>query len=162
MTIGRPPKPTALRVLNGNAGKRPINHREPKLTAKAPAAPVSLQPEARAEWDRVVGLLVAAGIMTEIDRGILAAYCTAWGTAEIALRGLAHMRQNDPVFCGMLIRSAKGNLMSNPLMGILNVALRDVRTYSGELGMTPAARSKIRATEAVADSDNPFLVLKQG
>ena len=46
-TRGRKPKPTALKVLEGNPGKRPLNDREPvppKGTLKCPAW---LLPEAK-------------------------------------------------------------------------------------------------------------------
>ena len=52
-TRGRKPKPTALKVLEGNPGKRPLNDREPvppKGTLKCPAW---LLPEAKKEWKRL-------------------------------------------------------------------------------------------------------------
>ncbi|HZK10243.1 MAG TPA: phage terminase small subunit P27 family, partial [Clostridia bacterium] len=35
-TRGRKPKPTALKVLEGNPGKRPLNKNEPQPERKAP------------------------------------------------------------------------------------------------------------------------------
>lgn len=37
-TRGRKPKPTALKVLEGNPGKRPLNKNEPNLKRKRPDA----------------------------------------------------------------------------------------------------------------------------
>ena len=45
-TRGRKPKPTALKVLEGNPGKRPLNENEPKPERKAPECPSWLEPEA--------------------------------------------------------------------------------------------------------------------
>ena len=63
-TRGRKPKPTALKVLEGNPGKRPLNDREPvppKGTLKCPAW---LLPEAKKEWKRLAPALEAMGVLT--------------------------------------------------------------------------------------------------
>lgn len=36
---GRPPKPTAIKELEGNPGKRPLNKNEPKPKQTAPKCP---------------------------------------------------------------------------------------------------------------------------
>ena len=38
-TRGRKPKPTAIKELEGNPGKRPLNANEPKPERKAPRCP---------------------------------------------------------------------------------------------------------------------------
>ena len=48
-TRGRKPKPTALKVLEGNPGKRPLNENEPKPENKAPRCPSWLEQEAKNE-----------------------------------------------------------------------------------------------------------------
>lgn len=48
-TRGRKPKPTAMKELEGNPGKHPLNTSEPKPTKKAPACPKWLEPEAKKE-----------------------------------------------------------------------------------------------------------------
>ena len=52
-TRGRKPTPTAIRELEGNPGKRPLNTREPHPERKAPACPKWLEPEAKKEWRRL-------------------------------------------------------------------------------------------------------------
>lgn len=52
-TRGRKPKPTAMKELEGNPGKHPLNTSEPKPTKKAPACPKWLEPEAKKEWRRL-------------------------------------------------------------------------------------------------------------
>ena len=49
-TRGRKPKPTAIKELEGNPGKHPLNASEPKPKKKAPACPKWLEPEAKKEW----------------------------------------------------------------------------------------------------------------
>ena len=44
---GRKPKPTALKMLEGNPGGRPLNTKEPKPEKKAPRCPSWLEDEAK-------------------------------------------------------------------------------------------------------------------
>jgi len=47
---GRKPKPTQLKLLEGNRGHRPINGAEPKPPGAQPTCPTHLSPTAKAEW----------------------------------------------------------------------------------------------------------------
>ena len=76
---GRRPKPTRMKVLTGNPGKRPLNQTEPQPEPVIPDCPVELGPSARREWDRLVGQLASLRILTPLDRAALAAYCGAYG-----------------------------------------------------------------------------------
>ena len=84
-TRGRKPKPTALKLLEGNPGKRPLNDREPvppKATLKCPAW---LLPEAKKEWKRLAPALEAMGVLTMADLTKFEGYCQAyarWKEAE--------------------------------------------------------------------------------
>ena len=74
---GRKPLPTALRLISGNPGKRPINGREPKPVISIPTCPAHLMPLAKTEWKRLARYLHDPGIISELDRAALAAYCQA-------------------------------------------------------------------------------------
>lgn len=54
---GRKPKPTALKVLEGNPGKRQLNVVEPKPRNKAPKCPAWLDAEAKKEWRRLANVI---------------------------------------------------------------------------------------------------------
>ena len=60
---GRKPKPTALKLLEGNPGKRPLNDKEPKPQKKAPSCPKWLDPEAKKEWRRLASKMEMMGIL---------------------------------------------------------------------------------------------------
>ena len=82
---GRKPKPTAIKELEGNPGKRPLNEAEPKPAKKAPPCPKWLEPEAKKEWRRLSKQLEAIGVLTEVDQAAFASYCQAyarWKEAE--------------------------------------------------------------------------------
>src|SRR6476620_7381333 len=75
---GRKPKPTMLKVLDGNPGRRPLNECEPAAPQGVPECPDWLSDEAKAEWKRVIPELQMMGLLSSADRAALAAYCTAW------------------------------------------------------------------------------------
>ena len=82
---GRKPKPTAVKVLEGNPGKRSLNTKEPKPEKKAPRCPSWLEDEAKKEWKRMAKQLEHLGILTEVDMAAFAGYCQAyarWKEAE--------------------------------------------------------------------------------
>jgi P27 family predicted phage terminase small subunit len=134
---GRKPKPSRLRIVGGNAGRRPINTREPKPAIAAPSAPAVLRGEARREWRRVVPMLEAMGVLAAIDRAALAAYCQSYGRWLDAERELRR--------AGLTFETDKGNHVQSPLVGIARRAMADVVRYSAEFGMTPSARSRVQA-----------------
>ena len=70
---GRRPKPTRLKVLTGNPGKRPLNTEEPMPEIAIPECPIELGPVAKREWDRLVGELASLRLLTNLDRAALAA-----------------------------------------------------------------------------------------
>src|SRR5262245_41506 len=97
---GRKPVPTALKVLRGNPGRRPLNPAEP-TPAPAPVNPPDWLPQdARAEWDRLAPMLARNGLLTEMDIDALVAYCEAWcrwkdANAKIRQFGMVIKGPND-------------------------------------------------------------------
>ena len=65
------------KITNGNPGKHPLNHYEPRPDANVPQCPDELGPVTKAEWDRLVGKMATLRIVTNLDRAALAAYCGA-------------------------------------------------------------------------------------
>ncbi len=141
---GRRPKPTALKVLEGNPGKRTLNKLEPKPTG-IPTCPAHLTKEAKKEWKRISKELIRVGLLSSVDRAALAAYCAAysrWIDAEIGLQKSA----------SLIVKSPSGQPIQNPFVGIINSATDQMRKFLTEFGMTPASRSRLQVTPA---SDAP-------
>jgi len=61
---GTKPKPTALKVLEGNPGKRPLNENEPKPEPKAPVCPKWLDNYAHKVWERLAPVLKQMGLLS--------------------------------------------------------------------------------------------------
>ena len=75
---GRKPKPTALKKLEGNPGKRKMNTKEPVPGKGMPDCPKWLLPEAKEEWKRLCQKLSDMGVLTEVDMAAFAAYCQSY------------------------------------------------------------------------------------
>ncbi|SEN72572.1 phage terminase, small subunit, putative, P27 family [Loktanella fryxellensis] len=149
---GRKPKPTAIRRLEGNPGKRGWNAAEPVPREGCPECPDHLSDEARREWNRVADAMHAMGVLTIIDRAALAAYCQAYGRWVEAEQKL----QETP----LLIRTPSGYVQQSPWMSVSNKQLELMGRYMTELGMTPASRSRVRALVDDAAMDEPVTPIK--
>ena len=147
MTRGRKPKPTNLKVVSGTDRKDRTNEAEPKPDLALPSPPTHLSDDAKVEWGRVCDDLYRLGILSELDRAALAAYCQAYGRWVQAERALAKMAERDQATHGMIIKTQSGNAIQNPLVGAANKAMADMMRYAAEFGMTPSARSRISAEE---------------
>jgi P27 family predicted phage terminase small subunit len=147
---GRKPLPTRLKLLRGNPGKRRLNADEPQPPLARPSCPRHLGKEARREWRRIVPKLEAIGVLTEIDRTALAAYCDAWGRWVEASLGLQKS--------GMLIKGRQGEAVKSPYLPVINQAIEQMRMMLIEFGMSPSSRSRLRVPQkAAADPFEAFL-----
>jgi P27 family predicted phage terminase small subunit len=146
MTIrGRKPTPTHLKLVKGNPGKRPINKKEPKPDRNLPLPPKHLSDEAKVEWGRISEELYKMGLLSNIDRSALAAYCQAYARWSQAERKLTEIAKKDEIFEGLLSQTKNGNWIQNPLIGIANKAMADMVKYATEFGMTPSSRSRVES-----------------
>lgn len=139
------PKPTRLKVLQGNPGKRPLNQREPKPRAKSPSPPKYLDAYAKTEWRRITKHLDPVGLLSELDRAVLASYCQAVSEQRHAIRKMAAD--------GRYATNARGELVRAPWVLTFEKATDAIRKHAIEFGLTPAARSRIEV--GIADVSNP-------
>lgn len=75
MRRGPPPKPTALKILEGNPGRRPLPEDEPTPEGHA-EPPGWMRPAARKIWDEYAPKLDYLGVLTDIDAEAFAQWCT--------------------------------------------------------------------------------------
>ena len=148
MIRGRKPKPTHLKVVTGNPGRRPLNQQEiePPRRRSPPKPPPHLLPEAKAEWRRLAPSLSLLGILTDLDVSPFAAYCQSyarWVQAERLLAGLAE--QDGTGRDAMLIKTRAGGVTPNPLIWVARNAASDMLRYATEFGFTPSSRTRVHA-----------------
>ncbi|MEM9019950.1 MAG: phage terminase small subunit P27 family [Planctomycetota bacterium] len=135
MTRGRKPKPTRLKALAGNPGKRPVKQDEPKPAAGRLSCPAHVKGAAATEWRRIVKILDPLKIVTQADRAALAAYCVTYGRWVEAEKDLRET--------GVIVKSPSGYPIQNPYLAVANKALQQMRQYLAEFGLTPSSRSRM-------------------
>lgn len=140
---GRKPKPTRLKVIEGNPGRRRLPKNEPKPSPSLKiAAPSILKGAALEEWNRIVGELIRMGVMTGLDTGALAGYCLAWGRLQLAQTVLDEIAERDPA-AALMVRTSNGTPIHNPFLSIAQKAAAEMLKFAAEFGMTPAARVRL-------------------
>lgn len=133
---GPAPKPTALVLLEGNPGKRPINRAEPKPRIKIPQCPDHLDEHAKEEWKRLVRILRHMQLLTEADYMALANLCQTYSTLVKAQRKLSE--------AGLLYKTQSGYVQQSPLLSIINTCIETITRLCREFGLTPSSRSRIQ------------------
>ena len=131
---GRKPKPTALKLITGNPGKRPLPKNEPMLETGADM-PEWLSEAAREHWPLVSKQLTDAGIMTQIDAQALGLYCEAFARWRDANERVAKF--------GSVVKAPSGFPVQSPYLAIANKAWDQMMKALVEFGMTPSSRSRV-------------------
>lgn len=170
MPKGRKPIPNKILELRGGSSHshRP-ERKDPDLPAKVPSCPPHLDDDAKREWGRVVNVLKKIGLVTELDRGILAAYCEAysrWVQATIKIREMGMIfvegRQVDKE--GKVIKP--GIPKANPYIKIARDAYDQMVKTGSLFGMSPSSRASLsiqnQAASQATDKTELFRLMKHG
>ena len=143
---GRPPKPTHLRLVEGNPGRRPINENEPKPPVEKSekrllaACPTWLSHEAKLAWKRTAPMLRKMGLLTRADVDALAQYCAAYARWKKAMRFLEANGESYP------LRDNEGKVRCVqpwPEVSIVAQAQKTMNEKQQEFGLTPASRVRL-------------------
>jgi len=153
-TRGRKPRPTALKVLEGNPGKRKLNEKEPRPEKIAPSCPKWLESEAKKEWRRLAKKMEAIGILTEMDMAAFAGYCQAYARWKEAEEFITQH--------GTIVRTPSGYWQQVPQVSIAQTYLKVMNRFAEQFGLTPASRSRIVADSGGGSSEDPLEALLGG
>jgi P27 family predicted phage terminase small subunit len=150
---GAKPKATVLKLITGNPGRRPLNPLEAKPSVVIPDPPEMLSEAALKEWNRITPLLADVGLIAQLDRAIIAAYCQAWA------RWIECERMLETT--GLIVKAPSGYPMYSPYLAASNKALDQVRQLSEQIGLSGSARTRIKASEP-ADAFDPAEAFLRG
>lgn len=145
---GRKPTPTAFKVLAGNPGGRKLPENEPEVAPARPAPPDHLDELAAREWNRVVDELYACKVMTNLDVGVLAAYCYSF--AEW-VKATSEVRKY-----GSIVRSPNNFPVRSPFVDLANTHYKNMLRAASELGMSPSSRSRVTKAEGQGGDQDEF------
>ncbi|WP_028711367.1 MULTISPECIES: phage terminase small subunit P27 family [unclassified Paracoccus (in: a-proteobacteria)] len=119
-------------------GVKPALGRDAEALTKAPPAPAYLTSQAKAEWRRVLPLLVARGVITKADMSGVEAYCTAAGAVRQIAEIINAMPVPDLKLAGLQIRY-----------------MQAARQFAAEYGLTPTSRARMGAGGDGDDDTSP-------
>ena len=127
---GKKPKNVALKVIEGNLGKRPIPE-QPKMPELGAEPPDDLSPAAKKIWMRWATSLIGQGLFSDIHQELLASTCTWW----------AEFKRLEKIVV------KKGHATEGRRRGE-STAMKDAyqmaRAGMAELGITPAEMGRVR------------------
>lgn len=143
---GRKPKPTQLRVIEGNAGKRGLNKREPKPKGELVAPPADLPAAALPFWQEAIAD-APKGLLRRLDQRTLVIWSTAAWLHSNAAKQLATS--------AAVVQTKDGNIIQHPSLAILNKQAMIMLKAAAEMGFTPSSRSRVQ-TDGDEGGGNPF------
>lgn len=153
------PKNKALKIQTGTLPITAENARQLTEHFESPKPPRHFGKEERSIWRVTVKMLEPTRILEKIDQAILAAYCDAYAKWQKTEKVLQAVEKEHGVKASLLTMGANGNLVTNPLITISRKAQSDMVGYATQMGMTPAARIRIKIVPAKPTA-NPFERLK--
>ncbi|HWX48138.1 MAG TPA: phage terminase small subunit P27 family [Roseomonas sp.] len=148
---GRKPKPSHLKLVDGNPGKREIPLDPLRLQSVEAEPPSYLDSYAREAWNQVVPPLVQKQLFTQLDHVALATWCAAYGQWRRALEALEAAGEDTYVTEGRMGKMIR----ARPQVGIANEAIRVMNAVGSNFGFSPAARLRLRGVEQ-GDLFDPF------
>lgn len=147
---GPKPLPANVHSLRGNASKKPIAqlldgvHPEVEI----PTCPTYLAPDAKREWKRVAAELETLGLVCQIDRAALAAYCAAWAEVVTCERKIKELNAaDDKGEAGLVSITPSGYQQMSVWVQIRNRAYDRMMKFAAEFGLSPSARSRVTASK---------------
>jgi P27 family predicted phage terminase small subunit len=145
----RGPQKKPIKELKLHGTFRDDRHSGPEIEGGEPGCPTWLDREGKAEWKRVVSVLVKRIGLAEIDRGLLALYCQAWSQFHRSETQLQKEGETIMVY----VEDQDGELHCtgaklHPLVKVRTDAADRMLKAAIKLGLSPAARTGLKIGEA--------------
>lgn len=142
-----------MRVLDGNAGKRPINAEEPqpqgKLEERPP--PEHLSETQRQIWREAIKS-APPGMLRFLDESVLEVWVVARERHRDASKKVSEL--------GSLLKAKSGVPYQNPYLSIMNKQAQIMLKAAAELGFSPSSRSRVKVEPPKPGEGDPFGDLK--
>lgn len=154
MPAGRPPKPKAIKELQGTHRKSrdlPDEMTVPALKS-VPMPPEDLPQAAHSVWYRVAAELQALKVLSSLDLDMLKAYCYQVHLMDLAL----HHIETEGLTIIMQNKGGGIYPVKSPYIAIYNDALTQSRSLAIQFGLTPSSRTKIATGQVKETPKNPF------
>ena len=96
----------------------------------------------------------ALGLISQIDRAALAAYCSAWAEVVTCERKIKALNAEDAGgSAGLVSVTPSGYEQMSVWVQIRNRAYDRMMKFAAEFGLSPSARSRVTASKIIRSSD---------
>jgi P27 family predicted phage terminase small subunit len=146
--MARQSKPSALKDLAGNPGKRAPkpNRPTPPAPAKFPGPPKNLGLHGRRYWKEVGPDLLATGVFTMADFTAFLLLCDSIQVYAVAKEEIREGKS--------IVEDTDAGFRKSPYLAIKDQQHAQILTLLKEFGMTPRARENVSGYEP--DDDDPI------
>lgn len=138
---GRRPKPSHLKVVEGTAARHPTPPHEPKPPRLISPAPKRLPADVAAAWDGLATILDKMGVLTEADVHAL----ERLAELHVDIIALTDTIRAEGRVYETVTETGSTIFRPRPEVAMLADADRRFKAYLVEFGLTPAARSRVKA-----------------
>ena len=143
-------QPANVHLLHGNPSKKPIHELLGGVhpAVEIPDCPPHLQDEARKEYERITSELFELRLISQIDRGAICGYCSAWAEVVYCETKIAEKNRNDPKGeAGYVLKTPSGYEQKSIWAQGRDRAYEKMMRFGAEFGMSPSSRSKASPSE---------------
>ena len=139
------PKPTKLKVLDGNPGRRELPKDEPKPRPSAPACAKDIDKEARKVWKRMAPMLERLGLLTEADGDMFAILCQI-RSRLVAINGELDQKSDESLLIQLKVTidgsgQEHTEYKPSPWVVMEKQYMLLFRSYATEFGLSPRGRA---------------------
>lgn len=165
---GPQPKPTRLKLIQGNPGRRALDLADgvnPEVAIPTP--PKYLGDAARKIWRRDGRELAAVGLISRLDTEQFAAYCQAAAQLALLERSLqarmATLAEQgvDPARAFIAV-TPNGYEVQSVHVQLLNSLRDQVKKFGDAFGLSPSARSRVTPSSNMGQQALPGMEPPQG
>jgi P27 family predicted phage terminase small subunit len=154
--MSNPPKPSRLRILQGNPGKRPLPVGEPQpQPGRNLRCPAWIHKYGKQKWRELAPKLLRLGLLTEVDGEAFALACQAWADWRLAVETLAREGSTIKVG-GWVLESGEvqgHQLQPHPAVSMQRAAWDRWRKASALFGLSPSDRTRVRGAPTAEAPD---------
>ena len=142
------PKPSSLKLLAENPGKRKINDREPMPGRSKNEVPSWMPPKAKQYWQDLHPMLERIGVLSEADETALAGLCATYALWRSSFEFL---QKHGTTYKTV---TTVGDIMwkAYPQVGIESDTSKRLRAWMVEFGLTPSSRTKVKTVNSKKDN----------
>ena len=137
---GRKPKPTHLKLLTGNPGKRPINKNEPTAATAPPRAPQWLDTRARVIFKLLTRRLTEMGYASGSHTESLS--LAAWRLSQVEL--CAEVLEREGYTYETTTPRGAMAIKQRPEVTLMGQAAKHAQSLLNEFGLTPSSATRIQ------------------